>query len=341
VTVRPRIGITLGEAVGVGPEVAIAAAKDRRASEACRPLLIGSADVVAAAAPLVGVHPRQVRVASTPEDLVEDFDGLQVLDTDELHEGEWAPGVPSEAAGRAAVKETARAVELATDGTIDAIVSAPVNKRALELGGAAYPGQTGYLEALTSSPPAMTILVGGPMRVALHSSHVSLTQAIDLVTRESVSDAVRRLARALDEAFAIDRPRIAVAALNPHASDEGLMGTEEAEHIEPALEDLRAEQLDVVGPVPADTLFLQGDRGAYDGILALYHDQGVVPLKRHGYATFAYGLPVLRTTVGHGTAYNIAGTGKAEPTPMLNAVLLASDLWRVRARRNETTVADR
>ena len=340
-TVRPRLGITLGEAAGIGPEVAVAAARDRRVSEACRPLLIGSADVMAAAARLVGVQPHELRVSSTPEELLEDFDGIQVLDTGDLHEGEWTPGVLSEPAGRAAVRETARAVELATDGTIDAIVSAPVNKRALELGGAAYPGQTGYLEALTGSPPAMTILVGGPMRVALLSSHVSLSRAIGLVTRETVSAAVRRLARALDEAFDISTPRIAVAALNPHASDEGLMGVEEAEQIEPALEDLRAEHLDVLGPVPADALFLQGDRGAYDGILALYHDQGVVPLKRHGYATFAYGLPVLRTTVGHGSAYNIAGKRKADTTPMVNAVLLASDLWRVRARRTETTVAGR
>ncbi|WP_272473036.1 PdxA family dehydrogenase [Baekduia alba] len=338
---RPTIGITLGEAAGVGPEVAVVAARDRRVAAACRPLLIGSADVAAAGARVAGVPPKSVHVASAPEELLEEVDGIQVLDTDDLHDGEWTPGVLSQAAGRAAARETARAVALATDGTIDAIVSAPVNKRALELGGAAYPGQTGYLEALTGSPSAMTILVGGPMRVALLSSHVSLTQAINLVTRESVLLAVQRLARALDEAFGISRPRIAVAALNPHASDDGLMGVEEGELIEPAVQDLQALGLDVVGPVPADALFLQADRGAYDGILALYHDQGVVPLKRHGYATFAYGLPVLRTTVGHGSAYNIAGQGKADATPMVNAIMLASDLWRVRARRGATTMVDR
>ena len=338
-TARPRIGITLGEAAGIGPEVAVAAARDRRVSEACRPLLIGSADVAAAAARLTGIPSGELRVAADPAHLSGSADGIDVLDTGDLHTGDWAPGVPSAAVGRAAAHETARAVELATEGTIDAIASAPVNKRTLELGGAPYPGQTSYLEALTGSPSAMTILVGGPMRVALLSAHVSLSDALRLVTREAVFAAVKRLAEALEQAFAIDSPRIAVCALNPHASDEGLMGSEEAEHIVPALDELRAEALDVAGPTPADALFLDGERGAYDGILALYHDQGVVPLKRHGYATFAYGLPVLRTTAGHGTAYNIAGTGTADITAMVNAVLLAAGLWRVRADRSETTVA--
>jgi 4-hydroxythreonine-4-phosphate dehydrogenase len=339
VTTRPRIGITLGEAAGIGPEVAVAAARDLRVIQACQPLLIGSADVAADAARLTGARSEDLRVASDPADLALPFEGIDVLDTDDLHEGDWAPGLPSAVVGRAAARETARAVELAVEGTIGAIVSAPVNKRTLELGGAPYPGQTSYLEALTGSPSAMTILVGGPMRVALLSSHVSMSDALRLVTREAVSAAVKRLAEALEQAFAVDSPRIAVAALNPHASDEGLMGSEEAEHIEPALDDLRSEGFDVAGPVPADALFLHGDRGVYDGILALYHDQGVVPLKRHGYATFAYGLPVLRTTAGHGSAYNIAGRGTADITPMVNAVLLASDLWRVRADRSETAVA--
>jgi 4-hydroxythreonine-4-phosphate dehydrogenase len=336
VSVLPRIGITLGEAAGIGPEVAMAAARVRWVTQGCRPLRIGSADVARSAAGVIGMHPGELRVAPVTEELgTRAFDGIHVLDTDDLHEGEWSPGVPSEGVGRAAVRETALAVELAREGKIDAIASAPVGKRTLELGGAPYPGQTSYLEVLTGSPPAMTILVGGPMRVALLSAHVSLSEAIRLVTREAVSAAVERLAHALETAFAISSPRIAVAALNPHASDDGLMGSEEAEHIDPALEDLRAQGYSVAGPVPADSLFLHGDRGAYDGILALYHDQGVVPLKRHGYATFAYGLPVLRTTAGHGSAYNIAGKGAADVTSMVNAVLLASDLWRVRSAHRE------
>lgn len=331
----PVLGITLGEAAGVGPEIVVKAAVTDRVRERCTPVLIGPVDVVRSALRSSGLPGTELRVADQIDALTGTGNALRVLDTGELTAGVWTHGVLSAAVGHSAAHDTAVAVGLATDRSIDAIVSGPVNKRALELGGQAYPGQTGYLEALTGTRDALTILVGGPMRVALLSSHVSMRAAIDMATREAVVLAATRLVRALRTSFGIDGPRIGVAALNPHASDSGLMGVEEEQRIIPAVRDLVRDGVDAVGPVPADAFFAQGAAGRYDGMLALYHDQGVVPLKRYHYATYAYGLPVIRTTVGHGTAYDIAGTGLADPATMVNAIELAVELCGVRQRHGE------
>lgn len=319
---RPTIGITLGDAGGVGPEIAVKAAASADVRRACVPLLVGSASVVREAAEAVGER-GEVRAVRHPREIGPELVGVVVLDTSTLKPGERSVGGVSAANGRAAAEDTKRAVDLALAGDLDAVVSGPVNKQGLRLAGYDYPGQTEYLKDLTAAGPTFTVLAGGPMRVALLSTHVSLREALALVTRERVADVIGKMDAALKEAFGIERPHIGVAGLNPHSGDNGLMGWEEIEEIGPALEDARGLGVDVAGPVPADAFFLQGEAGVYDGMVALYHDQGVIPLKRHRYATFAYGLPIVRTTAGHGTAYDIAGTGEADPAAMLNAVFLA------------------
>jgi 4-phospho-D-threonate 3-dehydrogenase / 4-phospho-D-erythronate 3-dehydrogenase len=319
---RPRIAITLGDTGGIGPEIALKAALSPAVTEICEPLLVGSAAVVREAADAVGGGAK-VRPVDSLRELDPESPGVRVIETHTLAPGERTVGEVSAANGRAAAEDTKRAVDLALSGDVDAVVSGPVNKQGLRMAGYDFPGQTEYFRHLTGAGPTFTILAGGPMRVALLSTHVSLREALELVTRDRVEDVIRRLDAALREAFGIEGPRIGVAGLNPHSGDRGLMGREEIEEIEPALADCRGADIDVVGPVPADAFFLQGEAGAYDGMVALYHDQGVIPLKRHRYATFAYGLPIVRTTPGHGTAYDIAGTSEADPTAMLNAVFLA------------------
>ena len=324
----PRLAVTLGDTGGIGPEIAVKAAISPDVREVCEPLLVGSAAVVREAIGQVGADRGDApRVVGHPREFDAEFWGVQVLETRTLGPGERTVGALSAANGRAAAEDTKRAVELALSGAVDAVVSGPVNKQGLQMAGYNYPGQTEFFQDLTGTESTFTLLVGGPMRVALLSTHVSLREALGLVTRQRVAAVVARLNAALTEAFGIEGPHIGVAGLNPHSGDNGLMGREEIDDIGPALQDARKAGVEVSGPVPADAFFLQGEAGRYDGMVALYHDQGVIPLKRHSYATFAYGLPIIRTTAGHGTAYDIAGTGKADPTAMRNAVLLAASIY--------------
>ena len=324
----PRLAITLGDTGGIGPEIAVKAAISPDVREVCEPLLVGSAGVVHEAIEQVGARSGgDPRVVEHPREFDADFRSVQVLETYTLGPEERTTGGLSAANGRAAAEDTRRAVELALSGAVDAVVSGPVNKQGLQMAGYDYPGQTEFFQDLTGAESTFTLLVGGPMRVALLSTHVSLREALELVTRQRVADVVAKLNAALTEAFGIEEPHIGVAGLNPHSGDNGLMGREEIEDIGPALQGARKAGIDVSGPVPADAFFLQGEAGRYDGMVALYHDQGVIPLKRHSYATFAYGLPIIRTTAGHGTAYDIAGTGKADSTAMRNAVFLAASIY--------------
>lgn len=334
-TQSPIVAITLGDAGGIGPEIAVKAAVTPKVREVCRPLLVGPYPVVEEALEETDLKGEvEPRIVEEPENLDDRSQGIAILNTRTLKSAERTKGRVSVVCGRAAAEDTRIATELALAGTVHAVTSGPVNKQGLQMAGYNYSGQTEYFQHLTDAESTFTLLVGGPMRVALLSTHVSLRDAIGLVTRARVANVVTKLDEALREAFGIADPRIGVSGLNPHSGDDGLMGREEVDEVTPALEDLRRAGIDVSGPVPADAFFLQGDAGHYDGMLALYHDQGVIPLKRHAYATFAYGLPILRTTAGHGTAYDIAGTGRAEPTAMINAVVLAASIFANRRRKD-------
>jgi 4-hydroxythreonine-4-phosphate dehydrogenase len=331
--VKRIIAVTLGEAAGVGPEVAVKAAVSPAARHVCAPLLVGPLAVAREALRVAGgAGGAELRAIGEVADFDEEFPGLQVLDTRTLESGEWERGRMSAACGRAAAADTELAAGLAMRGAVHALVSGPINKQAFDMAGYKYLGQTDLLQKIVGVGPVLTILAGGGMRVALLSSHVSLRRAIELARRERIAQTARKLYEALREAFGILDPVIGIAGINPHSGDGGLLGNEEIEEIAPAVEELRRSGIRVTGPVPPDAFFLQGEKGRYDGMLAMYHDQGVVPLKRHAYATFAYGLPFIRTTAGHGTAYDIAGTGAADPSAMRNALLLAASLADSRRR---------
>jgi 4-hydroxythreonine-4-phosphate dehydrogenase len=239
------------------------------------------------------------------------------------------PGIESGAAGKAAAGYIEAAVELCAAGNIDAIATAPINKRALFLGGYSFPGHTEFLAHLTGAEEYAMAFVAANLRIVLLSTHVPLAEAIRMVERDRLVKVIRLTHREL-ERWGIERPRVAVAALNPHGAEGGLFGVEEASEILPAIEaSRRIDDINVQGPFSADTVFLRASRGEFDAVVACYHDQAMIPVKCLSFGeavNVTLGLPFIRTSVDHGTAFDIAGKGLAEHSSMVAAIKLAADL---------------
>lgn len=239
------------------------------------------------------------------------------------------PGVESGVAGKAAAGYIEAAVELCAAGSIDAIATAPINKRALFLGGYSFPGHTEFLAHLTGTEEFAMAFVAGNLRIVLLSTHVPLSQAIRLVEKDRLVKTIH-LANREFQRWGIERPRLALAALNPHGAEGGLFGVEEASEMIPAIESCRlADNLNVQGPISADTVFLRAARGEFDGVIACYHDQAMIPIKCLSFGeavNVTLGLPFIRTSVDHGTAFDIAGKGRAEHSSMVAAIKLAAEL---------------
>ncbi len=288
---RPRIALTVGDPAGIGPEVAAKAAADARVLEACEP-------IVYAPAPS----------ASFPA------------------------GVLSAAAGRAAYEVILRAVDDAMAGRVDGVATAPVSKEAFALAGLPWRGHTDLLGHLTGSRFVAMMFDAPELRVVLATVHIPLAEVPRALTRDLMARTITLTARELPR-FGCDRPRIGVAGLNPHAGEHGLIGHEDDDVIAPAVADCQSAGIDVVGPLPADTIFVRAHRGEFDVVVACYHDQGLVPVKLLAFGhsvNVTLGLPMVRTSVDHGTAFDIAGRGVADEGSMVHAVLLAADLARRR-----------
>jgi len=283
----PRVAITVGDPAGIGPEVALKAAADPRVRAACEPIVYGPP-------------------ASTI----------------------FAPGVLSADAGRAAYDVIVRAVEDARAKTIDAIATAPVNKEAFRMAGLPWAGHTDLLQHLTAAPHVAMMFHSEALRVVLATVHIPLADVPRSLTAASLEATIDVTARELPR-FGVAAPRIAVAGLNPHAGEHGLFGREEETAIAPAIAACRARGIDVTGPFPADTIFVRARRGDFDVVVACYHDQGLIPVKLVAFGqavNVTLGLPIIRTSVDHGTAFDIAGKGVADPESMIAAVLLAAKL---------------
>ncbi|MFB3854932.1 MAG: 4-hydroxythreonine-4-phosphate dehydrogenase PdxA [Vicinamibacterales bacterium] len=286
---KPRIAVTVGDPAGIGPEIARAAASDERVKAAC--------DAVVYAPP--------------------DMD-------------RYTSGVLSPEAGRAAYEVIVRAVEDALAGRVAAIATGPVSKEAFALAGFPWRGHTDLLAHLTGATDVAMLFYSPSLIVALATVHVALAEVPSAVTFERVRSVVRLTAGAMPR-FGIRKPRLAVAGLNPHAGEHGLMGKEEDAVIGPAIAACREGGIDVRGPFPADTLFVRASRGEFDAVVACYHDQGLIPVKLAAFGrsvNVTLGLPIVRTSVDHGTAFDMAGRGVADPGSMIEAVLLASRLAR-------------
>jgi len=286
---KPRIAITVGDPSGIGPEVAAKAAADARVLAACEPILYAPPDAA-----------------------------------------RFAPGVLSGDAGRAAYDVIVRAVGDARRGEVDAIATAPVNKEAFRLAGLPWAGHTDLLAHLTGAGRVAMMFYSDRLVVVLATVHIALAEVSAALTKDRVEATIALTADALAR-FTKVPPRIAVAGLNPHAGEHGLFGDEEARAIAPAIAECRARGIEVTGPFPADTVFVRATRGEFDAVVACYHDQGLIPVKLIAFGravNVTIGLPIVRTSVDHGTAFDIAGKGVADAESMIAAVLLAARLAR-------------
>lgn len=323
----PTVAVTMGDAAGIGPEVIVPALVHPDVLGRCRPVVVGDAERLRAAARVLG-HPASIVTVDDVETAEPGPDRICVLQVGALPEDlPW--GAVSAVAGDAAYRYVAAAAALAVDGRVQAICTAPLNKEALHAAGHHYPGHTELLAHLTSTEEVSMMLSTPTVKVVHVTTHIGLIDAVARIEPGLVERTVRRGHDALVRA-AIPQPRIGVCGINPHAGENGLFGYgEEEEKIVPAVQALRADGIDVHGPLPADTAFFLAGRGDYDLIVAMYHDQGHGPVKVLGIengVNLTVGLPVIRTSVDHGTAFDIAGTGRADSGSMVEAMRQAVEL---------------
>jgi len=331
----PVLGITMGDPAGVGPEITAKALARPGIAEACRAIVIGDRSVMAATLALLRSRLTLHAVASVDECAFEPGH-LECLDLANVDAATLPKSAVSAEAGRAAYAYIETAVRLCQTGQIDGIVTAPVNKEALAAAGVQHSGHTEILARLTATKDFAMLLMGKELKVIHVTTHVALRRVPDLVTRERVGRVIR-LAQQTMTGLGRPRARIAVCGLNPHAGEDGLFGDEEKTQIAPAVADARRDGLDVHGPLPADTLFSRARGGEFDIVVAMYHDQGHVPVKTLGFnydeksgtwtglsgVNVTVGLPFLRVSVDHGTAFDRAWKGIANPESMLEAIDVA------------------
>lgn len=329
---RHVLAVTLGDPVGIGPEITARTLAEQAGASGHHGVAVGDAAALRRGVEAMGL---EVEVRSVESFDVEPADGaIDIVDTGVLGDDvpEW--GKVDERAGRAAVAAIETATRAAMEQKVAGIVTGPIHKEAIWAAGSKHLGHTEMLGELTGVTQQDTMFVvrntaqeGHHLRIFFTTRHVSLRKAIDQLTKERIQDSIRKAHTAL-QVFGVENPRLAVAALNPHGGENGNFGDEEIVHIGPACEAARADGLDVSGPIPADSVFHQGLVGRYDGVLSHFHDQGHIPAKTFdfdGTISVTVGLPILRTSVDHGTAFDIAGTGKAGHGTMLSAYLAAVD----------------
>ena len=334
---KPIVAITMGDPAGVGPEVILKALTHAAVGRACNPLILGDWGVLQRVRGKNKQLPRlrswQAGVPLLP--MSNGNDGFVVCPLSKLRASESRPGRPVKAGGHAAYRYITVAARLALSNVADAIATAPINKSILIDAGYNYPGHTELFAELSRTPECRMMLIGKKLRVVLVTGHVGYAEVVRCLTRDGIRTTLELTYRALKNLFGISHPRIAVAALNPHGGEEGIFGDEEKEVILPGVQAAKRKGVPAYGPFPADSLFHKAARGEYDAVVCMYHDQGLIPLKLHhffGGVALTLGPPFIRTSVDHGTAYDIAGTGKADETSMREAILLAAELARLRMK---------
>jgi 4-hydroxythreonine-4-phosphate dehydrogenase len=317
----------MGDPAGIGPEVVLKAVAEEEIQRTCLPIIVGDAQLLAHTARTLDLQ-SGYDIVRVGEPLPDQPSGPLIFHLDNIN-GVIEPGIESGPAGKAAGQYIEAAVELCAAGSVDAIATAPINKRSLFLGGYSFPGHTEFLAHLTGSEEYAMAFVAANLRIVLISTHVPLAEAITLVKRDRIMRTINLTNRELKR-WGIENPRLAMAALNPHGAEGGLFGMEETSEIAPAVAYCRSsEDINVEGPYSADTVFLRASRGEFDAVIACYHDQAMIPVKCLSFGeavNVTLGLPFIRTSVDHGTAFDIAGRGVAEHSSMVAAIKLAAEL---------------
>lgn len=332
---KPILAITMGDPAGIGGEITVKALMKEELYDRCVPIVIGDYEAIADAVRFCSA-PLKIRVIRDPEEAKGEYGTLELIDLAYLTPGGWKYKTVSRLTGEASYRYVERGIQLAMEGKVHAVVTGPINKEAINLAGHHYAGHTEIFAKLTGTKDYAMLLSSSSLRVIHATTHVSMREACDRVTEERIS-VVIRLAKEAMELMGISDPRIAVAGLNAHCSENGLFGFEESMWITPAIEKAKAQGICVDGPVPPDTVFVKAMGGMYDIVVAMYHDQGHIPLKLSGFKlnvqTNRYesmsginttvGLPIIRTSVDHGTAFGKAGEGRANEESMVDAIALA------------------
>lgn len=306
---KPIIGITMGDPNGIGPEIIVKALNGLETGKQYVPLVFGSAQVIEEAKKLTGLNVL-----------------CETADPRVFSEEDLKPGKVDRKAGEASLRYIRDAVMAAVKGEIDAVVTAPISKESTHLAGSEFPGHTEMIKELTGSENAVMMFEGGRFRVVLVTIHNAISEVPELITKERILKIISITDQSLKKQFNIPRPKLVVCGLNPHAGEAGAFGREEIDHIKPAVTEAAQEGIDVEGPLPADTLFYYANQGKWDAVIAMYHDQGLIPFKMLSFnegVNVTLGLPIVRTSPDHGTAFDIAWKNAADPSSMIAAIKVA------------------
>jgi 4-hydroxythreonine-4-phosphate dehydrogenase len=324
----PIIGITMGDPTGIGPEIIVKALSMKEPFEACRPIVFGDQGVLAKTILQLGLPTTLEVIEKTPEDgyLPQK---IFLLPLSQLEGALLQFGNPDRKCGEAMVKYIEEAVQWVRRGKLNAMTTGPINKQAINAAGYPFSGHTELLAHLTQSSFVAMMFLGSRWKVVFVTTHIPLKDVFRWVSTNRVLSTIRITDEGLRKYFRITRPKIAILGLNPHCGEEGLLGEEEKTEIIPAIAEARSQGIRAEGPFPADSFFKLSRHSHFDAVISMYHDQGLIPMKMlddQEAVNFTLGLPLIRTSVGHGTAYDIAGKGLADPTNLIKALLVASNL---------------
>jgi 4-hydroxythreonine-4-phosphate dehydrogenase len=329
----PIIGITMGDPTGIGPEIIVKALSTEEPFRACRPVVFGDREALSKAIKIQNLSTTLEAIDKIPQDgyLPQKifFFPLSQLDVASLRFGQ-----PDRACGEAMVKYIEEAVKRARSRELDAMTTCPINKKAMNEAGYSFPGHTELLAHLVGAPSVAMMFLGPKWRVVFVTTHLPLKDVSGWISRDRILTILRLTDEGMKKYFGISRPKIGVLGLNPHCGEGGLLGEEEKREILPAIAEAKLLGMDVEGPFPADSFFNISGRYAFDAVVSMYHDQGLIPVKMFGFkesVNFTLGLPFIRTSVDHGTAYDIAGKGVADPTNLVKAILTAANLSKLKS----------
>lgn len=322
---KPLIVVPFGDPAGIGPEITAKAMMDQDTFDRAQCIVVGDQKIMKKAMQIVK-SPQTLHIIQDPKEAVDDFTKVNFIDLNNIKMDKFAYGKVSAMCGQAAFEYIQRSIQLAMDKKVDAVTTTTINKEALKMAGVPYIGHTEIFGGLTHTNDPLTLFEVHGMRILFLSRHVPLRKACDLVTKDRIIDYVHRGFDVLHQ-LGLKNPSMAIAGLNPHCGEHGILGTEEQTDVIPAIEALKAEGYNVYGPIGADSVYWQALHGKYDSVLSLYHDQGHVAAKTVDFektVSITGGMPILRTSVDHGTAFDIAGTGVASPISLIEAIRVAA-----------------